>query len=776
MTSSSPRGIPGLLEIMNGRPVILHDGQPVSQASYCDYILRGDWEERNREFVESGVKVFHLTAPHGGPDFFTSAFWTDEGVYHAEDTEVHKFPLKRQAETILAMQPDARFILHLGTSVPLAWKEKYPGEMQTDVDGNQYREASHASDHYLKGLGEYLAFLVNYCESQPWGERMVAYMILPYGEGCTPLTIAGKMFDCSDVNQHAFRDWVKQRYATEKALREAWQDPAVSFDSLRIPTDADWLRKKAEGPATLKGEPIPLSSLPSNANVASRGLFHWIEPANAAREHDYCRYQRQMFFRWVRTMVKAVKGCLGQIGRSRLIGFDITKQPLMGWQILSSFDGIGDGQSFPNILQLSGSWDVGELLDEDGLDFIVTPADYYARTVGFAYEAEGVTDSLVVRGKTMIVENDARCYVGAGLQDQGAFRNDTEVRAGLLRNAAFTISRGIQSYWCNVGSSYFHAPGIHETIPVVREVLDRFNTWPHRETRDAIAFVIDDESPMYEDFTSGYQTLSVIWQRVLGLAHCGVPYRIYLLSDLEKDGFPPYRVYLFPNLFKVDDATLDLLHRKVLHDGNLAIFGPATGITDGRHLGAEAATRLLGAQMELHPRSTVRRAIVQHSGHAISGELPASFTYGDGLPYGPTLTPAEWAVENAGGVPLGHANLCWFIHRTGLFLKEFGKGCGAGKSADDYGVLWSCAMPLPSALLRAAARFAGCHIWCEDDDVIYASESMASIHSVKAGPRTLKLPRACKVTDAVTGEALGDSLDRIELEIRPPETRIFMLE
>jgi len=311
-------------------------------------------------------------------------------------------------------------------------------------------------------------------------------------------------------------------------------------------------------------------------------------------------------------------------------------------------------------------------------------------------------------------------------------------------------------------------------------MLDRLNTAPHRETRDAIALIIDDESTVFEDFTGGYQALAVIWQRVLGLAHCGVPYRLFMLSDLARENFPPYKVYLFPNLFVVNDRVMAQLREKVLRDGNLAIFGPATGIHDGTCLNAEGATRLFNVKMELIPRTTVRHVIVQDNGHPISAEVPASLTYGDRMAYGPTLVPREWAVEHAGGVSLGHANACWFIHRTGLFLKEMGAGtAGNGatgaRGVDDYGMLFSSAMPLPANLLRAAARYAGCHIWCEQDDVIYASDSFVALHSVKVGSRVIHLPRPCTVTNALTNEVLGDNLMEIRVTVTPPETFLFTL-
>jgi hypothetical protein len=92
-------------------------------------------------------------------------------------------------------------------------------------------------------------------------------------------------------------------------------------------------------------------------------------------------------------------------------------------------------------------------------------------------------------------------------------------------------------------------------------------------------------------------------------------------------------------------------------------------------------------------------------------------------------------------------------------------------------VVWSVALPLPADLLRACARYAGCNVWCEGDDVIYASDSLVAIHSMKAGARRLRLPRAARVMDGVTGRPVGRGPVRsIRLTIAPPETRIFFLE
>ena len=775
-----------VLAAPHGRTIVVHGGEPLSPATSCDYIMRDPdaWGERIREFAANGVKVFMLNVPHRNTDFFDSSLWPDDGVFLTEEPEPpYGLTLAAQVATIVAAQPKARFIIRTWLSPPKSWAQKYPGDIQTDEDGTQYRQASLASPRYIEGLNTYLQTLVTLCESQSWGDRIVGYAPAPFGEGALPLTIAGKMFDCSAANEKAFGEWVRKRYPTPEHLRTAWGDPAITFDTVKVPRDREWHSKRLTAVATFGGKPIP--SQPSNGGVGARGLFHFIEPANAAFEQDYCRFQRDAFMHWIGSAAAVLKAQAASLGRSRIVLFDVCKQPLMGWQILSAFDGVGDAGTFPNILQLSGSFDMEAFLDNKNLDGLWTPADYHARTVGFALDAEGPADSIALRGKLFLVENEARTFVGAGVNDQGAFRDVDEVEAGLLRNESLALSRNLGSYWCNVGSSYFHDPKIQSVIAKMVPMLDRSVAWPHKETTDAIAIVVDDTSPMFENFTSGLQSLAVIWQRILGVAHCGVPYRIVMLGDLKRDNFPDYKVYLFPNLFCVNDEVLDLLHRKVLRRGHVAIFGPATGITDGVHLTAEPASKLLGVKMELIPRTTQRHVILQEprgQSHPMLKALPASLTFGDSLAYGPTLVPADGAVLTSGAQSLGQANTCFFINRPGLFIKDIGKGAtGASTTAEprgenDAAMIWSVAIPFPSNFLREAARHAGCNIWSEEDDIVYASDSFVSLHTVRAGHKVIHLPRPRTVRNALTDTLIGNNLRDIHLDMQSVETRLFLLE
>ena len=738
------------MEKRDGRVVITVDGEVLPMATYCDYItFSAGYEDRMREFAEAGVKVFFLYI-HDGEQM---RFWgmPEEGDKHIASWRARKLT-QEQVDILDKYCPGAWFIMRYASTVPDCWKAKFPDAVQRDEDGKMHQDATLASETYLREAAMFHRNLVAFCESQPWSDRIVGYLDAPLGEGIMPMVCDGKMFDLSPENAVAFTKWQEARFPNEAPIA--------------IPRDAEWHQWRKAATPTFGGEALDSAKIATNAWMKSRGLFHWIERDNAPTVYRYACFQREAFINKFSLFARVVKEECAKRGLMRFVGSDIAKQPMMGWQILQAFDGIGDGQSFPNILLFSGSWDVGGLLDDPNLDWFFTPADYYARPMGYGYESEGPLDSIVLRDKPFFVENDSRTYVGQGKHEQGAFLTPVEVEAGLLRNEAMVISRGARSYWCNVGSSYFHDDAIMKIIAEkILPMASRCETIPHKETRDAIALVIDDTSPLFEDTTSGYQSVAVIWQRVLGLAHCGVPYRIFLLSDLKKAEMPDYKVWLFPNLFAVNDEVIALLKRKVFKNGNVALFGPSTGISDGVHLKADGASALLGVPMETLPRTTVRHVVVHDFGHPITTALPANMTFGDSLPYGPTMVPKEGAVEAAGAKVLGWATTCWFINRPGLFIKE----------EKDYSVIWSCAVPLPAALLRSAARFAGCHIWCEDDDVIFASESFASIHSAKSGDRTLRLPRPFDVTDAVTGEPIGKQLTKIPLTLTAPETRAFIL-
>jgi hypothetical protein len=739
------------LRLENGRLVLDVEGRRLTafySETYCEGMHR-----RNLQMAKAGVECFMLIVRGGfDGDWFTSFFWRDEGVNGDESDRNDDYTLERQAEEILAACPDACFMIRWGSEVPDAWAKKHPEELQFSRAKGLRRESSYASRLAAEGRAEQARTLVRYVESRPWADRVVGYLPFGQDEGTTNLSIQDSLFDESPAAVREFRRFLSTRYGTDAALQAAWNDPTATLSNAAIPGEEEW--------------------------TAARGHWlHWPHPHETRRYQDFFLSMREMLFFQRRTELAATKEAST---RPIFVGSDALKQPMHGWLIRDAFEAAGLGMTFRNFLLGSGSVGVAPLLDSPELDTLITPADYTARSCGFGFEPEGIGDSLVLRGKTIFVEDDARSWATNERDSQGAWRTPEECRAGLLRNFVVCASRGFIPYWMNVGRGFFDDPIVlnivAEQIPVRRTLLAR----PHVHTEHAMAMIIDDESSLDEDFTSGFQNLAVLRQRTDHLALTGLPYRVYLLSDLERNDFPVFRAYLLPNLFRLTPERLRLIRRKLMRNGSVVICGPGTGIQDGRSRSAKPASALLGMPMELVEKEVARRVIAYGGAHPALAALSGPEVYGDSHPYGPILQPAL-RLKNPAIVELGKVSAWWTCNRAGLLMREYGLGAAGNgrrgiRGKGDYAVVFSMAAPIGAGVLRSLALYGGCNPWADLGDVVAASGSMVGVHSVRPGVREVRLPAPARVTDALTGKLVSRRCSHFKTDLKSPDTKVFLLE
>lgn len=737
------------LRIIDGRPRVVVDGQNLT-AFYSETFPQG-MHKRNRQMAEAGVQVFMLLVRGGyEDDFVTTWFWRDDGVYADESDRTDGLSLGDQAEEILDADPNAWLMVRWGSEVPKRWAERHPDQLQAGEEGRR-RESSYASRLAAEGRAEMARRILRCVEAFPWRDRVIGYMPFGQDEGTHNLALNDALFDLSPVMLQEFRSFLEAKYQTDEALRSAWQAPKVTLAAATVPTDSEW--------------------------QAQRGQWmHWPEPRELQRYQDYFLAMRLMLMMQRQTELAAVKEAT-QL--PIFTGTDALKQPMLGWLHNDAFDAKAFGMPWRNVLLASGSIDVGPMLDLPELDTLITPADYTARSVGFGWEPEGIGDSLVLRGKTILVEDDARSWATVERETQGAWRTVEECRVGLLRNLALAASRGHIPYWMNVGGGYFDDPEVLKVVADQIPVREKLLTLPHGHTEHAIAMIIDDESPLDEDFTTGFQHLAVLHQRTDHLALTGLPYRVYLLSDVERNDFPRFRAYLFPNLFRLTPARIALIRDKLMRDGSVLIFGPGTGISNGSELTAEPASELLGFPLELVHKESARRVLAYGGSHLALASVAGSEVYGDSYVYGPLLQPAG-DLAGSGAVELGKVSAWWQCNRAGLVLKEFGEGAaGNGKAgartADSCAVVFSMATPISAAVLRSLARYAGCNPWSDLGDVVAASANLVAVHSTRPGRRTIRLPEPAAVTDAVSGRRLAENAAEFDIALKSPDTQVFAL-
>ncbi len=712
-------------------------GKPIPAFCY-NYCGAMEWKgarEIISKFAANGCKVFMVPVRGGVEnDYWTTPFWTDDGVFPDVTPEEAEHYVGEMVHEVLRAAPDALLWIRFGSSPPKRWREKHPGDLLLNSFGKVYDEASLASDSYNEQLGRFIENTVRFCERQPWGERVIGYLVYPLGEGTTQLTCDGYLFDRSPAMQAGFRAFLRRNGRPEAD----------------VPDDRDFHERGKTRYGEVSTDGKKLERIPRR--------LHWPEPQETAVERDYCLYMRELTGRNFRTILSAVK----RAAPNKLAGIDAFKQTLLGWPLVARW--VGDYQTHGGAMHpVSGAFAMAELLDLPELDVVVTPHDYLHRGMGFGYEGEGIGDSVVAHGKLFFVEEDQRTF---SLSEEGRWnylKDMKEAKAGLWRNLGSSLSRGYNTYPMDVcGPSFFMDDGIQDVLVARRVVHEAAVNWPRREV-PCIVMVVDDSSVIHEDFTIGYQYLAVIHQRLYGLSRCGVPFRLHLFEDLARDDFPScHKVFLFPNLFHVTHDRLKLLREKVFRKGNVCIFGPASGITDGRRLSAESAIELTGIPLELVRKESPRFVTIDRFDHPITEGFASRLDYGDSLPYGPLLVPREDPeVRRLGGIQ-------WPTARdgAGLVIREMG----------GWTSVFTCAVPLPAPLLRELARYSGTHIYSEsDDDLVFADSCTLAVHSVRPGRRAIKLPKPSTVWDLIARRKLGEGLGEIRIAVNPPQTRLYHL-
>ena len=89
--------------------------------------------------------------------------------------------------------------------------------------------------------------------------------------------------------------------------------------------------------------------------------------------------------------------------------------------------------------------------------------------------------------------------------------------------------------------------------------------------------------------------------------------------------------------------------------------------------------------------------------------------------------------------------------------------------------IWIGSVMAPADLLRGVARRAGCHLFCDGDEIIYANRSILAIHTREAGERTFDLRRKADVVEVFSGEVLGRGVTRFKDKIDAYRTRLYFI-
>jgi hypothetical protein len=250
--------------------------------------------------------------------------------------------------------------------------------------------------------------------------------------------------------------------------------------------------------------------------------------------------------------------------------------------------------------------------------------------------------------------------------------------------------------------------------------------------------VIDAESSFYRSTLNNFDMPS--WRNhAWGIVRMGAPVDVILLSDLLAGRARDYRFYFFVNTVHFTTSERETLKALLRRDGKLALWVYAPGFVDD-DLSVDHCHDLTGIRLRMTPKQWGANIYVSNFEHAITRNLPTSTFWGTDLRLGPLFT-----VDDPDATVLGTVVINQGRCEPGFTIRENG----------DWASVYSAAPNLPPSVLRELARYAGVHIFSESEDVLYSDRNFIALHTVRAGAKTVRLPRRADVWEAYSNRLVA---------------------
>jgi hypothetical protein len=677
----------------------------------------GSSAERMRSFGDRGVKLFTYNVSMG-------TWWRAPGKYDFAGVE-------EGLTSMTAAVPGALGLLRILLNPPTWWLEQHPEE-QTRLrtrDGREFTAAwaSMGSVLWRQEAGKALAALVSHLSSRPVTRSILGWHVSAgdcgewsylWGEGCG---------DYSPAQRAAFTRWLTAKYHDDAGLQKAWHQPTATLASVEVPPPGQ----------RYKG--------------ALGGLQ---DPRQAADVIDYLHFHSQVCAEAICYFAQIAKAACG---RQHLVGAFYGYWISPGWR--------------PGSFHNSGHHDLAQVLACPDLDFVSDPYSYRDRAPGAGWVGQAPQAAITLAGKLHLCEDDTRTFLTADDAGHAYGRcPDRESTIGVLqRNWAGAVTGGGGVWWMEQGPGWFEDPALLDALGRLQAVHASLPPAARRSAAE-IALVLDERSADYLAQSNQLTVPLLVDQAVGHLTHVGAPYDILLTSQLSTAR--DYKVYLLPQAWAPDPearAQLQALRRT----GRTIVWVHAPGLLTPDGPSAEAASELTGMSLALRQIGGPTFVSLLPQADGPLAALPGGYSYGTHSRLAPILEVVDPEARVWG---LARCTSADVLDGVGWPLPCY-QGAGlAEKTVDGARVVFSAAGPLPAPVLRELARSAGVHVYSEEGDYVAASESLLALHASFTGTHRIKLPRKAKVTDALTGTAVGTDLTEFTVPLNLGQTGIWTVE
>ena len=523
-------------------------------------LVEGD-DEYNRSFVarvaETGVKLFHV-------------YHSDEHAYLGKDKGFDFENLDTKIRRMLHLVPDGQLELNIIFGRSSRWCKENPGEIIQFATGpvetrgklrdertGRPERPSPASDKYREYVRNTLHALCKYIKTKPWNNRIFSIRLSfgvytewhYYGYHQGP--------DSSEVMVKKFRAWLKNKYKNVSALRQAWNDDKVSFETAAAPS---WKERNAPG--------------------------FILDPLKSRKSIDFYN-------------------CLAEVNADLLLG--------MAGQIKKELPGRLCGAYYGYVFATQPPEGANVLIDKvigsPLIDFASDPATYTpeVRRAGGSFTHRAVPSTHRRYGKLSIIEDDTRYhhllqYYGPS-EKKYAAQTEVEARMVTRRNFCNMLFNGsglqINDASPQIGRRphTFDHPAVLESIRESLAVLKKAGT-PADTSGNACALVIDYRERFRRSGRTGEGSRQNYWtyEVLQSIYRSGIPFDSITLQDFLASG-QKYSHVIFLNLYSPDPSERKAILKKVRTPGVTAFWLTAPGSVTEKGFSDSAMSELAGIKL-----------------------------------------------------------------------------------------------------------------------------------------------------------------------------------
>ena len=581
-----------------------------------------------------------------------------------------------------------------------------------------------------------LRLLLAFIREQPTGANVIGCNVI-FGAGWNDRPPAER--ESHPAYSAAFCTWLHRKYSADAALRDAWENKAVTIDAASPAPMSEWPRGR---PEQLIATRIP-------------GRFR----DSIAFYNDSWMQTILHFARFIKTNTHG-RYLTGLVNGPALFMSQL-------WNPRYAVDG--------GVLR--------SLLTTTDIDYVEIPASTLDLRLGAGLCGTEflLADILRSSGKLLIVRAELPMF--GGLIDDGrtTFTLDDTIQALRRLFAAALLNQA--------GLTLFQTDTVGFNNPYLLAELERFVTITSRAhelpmTKYAdLAFAVDtdvnqllptslsqsDERPTGEAQRRDwyYGSPSASWKfYLLELARAtwnqaGLPFDVILIDDLDPS---KYRTIVFYHVLRADAERLARFARGKSDERTL-IWVWADGCAGGDGTAPDGLRRASGIDITRRPEAVrfqldAESVLLAYLGtDGVAGYLGWQYAHREprrcfAITFGPKFT----VTDEAATVLARYA--------------EGGEAALAMRRFEGWTSIYSASPVLNPELLRAAAKDSGAHVYLESNDISFINASLIGFHTTGSGSRVIRLPYVQALYELFRDQELPRALTH-RIEIKGSKTYLF---